>query len=44
MIGCSGGVTSLKHHVAGGSSSLRACPSPSKDVSNETKCLLDSTR
>ena len=44
MIGCSGGVTILKHHVPSGSSSLRACPSPSKDVSNETKRLLDSTR
>ncbi|KAE8783358.1 hypothetical protein D1007_43124 [Hordeum vulgare] len=44
MVGRSGGVTSLKHHVAGGSSRVRPCPSAPKDVSSQMKRLLDSTK
>ena len=44
MIGRNGGVTSLKHHVAGGSDRLRVCPSAPKDVSTEMKHLSDNTR
>ena len=44
MVGRSGGVTSLKHHVAGGSSRVRARPSAPKHVSNEMKHWLDRTR
>ncbi|XP_044358954.1 uncharacterized protein [Aegilops tauschii subsp. strangulata] len=44
MVGRSGGVTSLKHHVAGGSTRVRACPSAPKHVSKEVKRWLDSRR
>ncbi|XP_044337549.1 uncharacterized protein [Triticum aestivum] len=44
MVGRSGGVTSLKHHVAGGSSRVRACPSAPKHVANEVRRWLDRTR
>ncbi|XP_044345183.1 uncharacterized protein [Triticum aestivum] len=39
-VGRSGGVTSLKHHIAGGSSRVRPCLSAPKDVSNEMKRLF----
>ncbi|XP_044346326.1 uncharacterized protein [Triticum aestivum] len=44
MVGRSGGVTSLKHHVAGGSTRVRGCPSAPKEVSREMRRLLNSRR